>query len=154
MKTGHSLSAPDLNPHIKTMNQPVADTIHRLLDLTNQPPQGQNDIDQLVALLDELAFLSHRIAYEFDETEYSDPPEKDLHAYLRIAQAWVPKEVGEFPLDATVDLAELLMDMADLKWRFDHTSEDDALFYFELGYRSHWGHHLRGLQKSLHEWLW
>jgi hypothetical protein len=52
------------------------------------------------------------------------------------------------------DLAELADDMEAIHWRFQHTSEADALFHYQLGFYSHWGHHLRSLQMALHEWYW
>lgn len=67
-------------------------------------------------------------------------------------QGW--RDGDKNALNAVEDLSELIDDMEEFQWRFNNTSEADALFYYELGFMSHWGYHLRSLQKSLHEWYW
>lgn len=133
------------------MTHPVAAAIDRFLVLTEEATLTTADHGKLIALLDELAWLAHTIEFAFDETEYDDPPEPNLHRSVEIARVWVPAGIEENVI-AVDDLSGILDDLSEIRWRFDHTSEADALFYFQLGFQSHWGHHLRSLQKILHEW--
>ena len=46
-------------------------------------------------------------------------------------------------------LADITRDFEQVLWRFEHTSVDDALWHLDLGYRTHWGYHMRSLQLFL-----
>lgn len=53
--------------------------------------------------------------------------------------------------DAVDDLADVIIELRDVEWRFEHTSEADALWTLENGFRTHWAAHARWLQVSLFE---
>lgn len=48
--------------------------------------------------------------------------------------------------DAVDDLAEIACRLYEIAWRFQNTSDDDALRVFATGYRHDWRSHLRALQ--------
>lgn len=133
--------------------------VKRFLDLAIMGPSPINDIKKLAMALDELAWLSHQIEFIFDETEYPEPPRFDSSETYTYASKWIPtdKEYGEssdLAFFAVIDFSEMIDDFIKVQWRFDNTSESDALFYYQLGYQSHWGHHMRSLQKFIHNWYW
>jgi len=136
------------------MTHPVAAAIDRFVVLAEGAATMTADHGKMIALLDELAWLAHTIELAelaFDETEYDDPPESNLRRSNEIARVWIPAGIEERD-GAVDDLSGILDDLIEIRWRFDHTSEADALFYFQIGFWSHWGHHLRSLQKILHDW--
>jgi hypothetical protein len=44
------------------------------------------------------------------------------------------------------DITDIAIELYDASWRLDHTSADDALWYFSNSYSTHWEQHLRKLQ--------
>ena len=61
----------------------------------------------------------------------------------QIAEAKI--EVG----DTIDDITDIAIELYDVMRRFDHTSADDALWYFNNSYSTHWEQHLRELQLCL-----
>ena len=51
--------------------------------------------------------------------------------------------------DAIDDVADIAIELYEVLCRFDHTSTDDALWYFSNSYSNHWEQHLRELQLYL-----
>jgi hypothetical protein len=114
--------------------------------------------------LDRLALLQHDVSYTFDERDYPDAPGKDYKAMRELLGPRFP-ELGFYNIpgsitqhiadtdvnvgDAIDDLADIAIELYEVLWRFDHTSTDDALWYFEFSYTSHWEQHLRDLQLFL-----
>jgi hypothetical protein len=49
------------------------------------------------------------------------------------------------------DIAEIAEDMLEVKWLWENTSVENALWQFRWGYENHWGAHLRYLQLYLFE---
>ncbi|MBE2190075.1 MAG: hypothetical protein IAE98_11455 [Candidatus Kapabacteria bacterium] len=133
--------------------------VKKLLDLAIIGPSKTNDIGKLAIVLDELAWLSHRIQLNFDETEYPEPPRFDSSETYTYASKWIPNdnddsESSYLAFIAAMDFSEIIDDFRVIEWRFNNTSESDALFHYQLGYQSHWGHHMRSLQKFIHNWYW
>ena len=133
--------------------------VQRLLYLAITGPLTTDDIEKLAMALDELAWLSHRIELNFDETEYPEPPRFDSSETYAYASKWIPDHKGgggnsDLAFLAVMDFSEIIDDFRVIEWRFDNTSESDALFHYQLGYQSHWGHHMRSLQKFIHDWYW
>ncbi len=114
--------------------------------------------------LDQLAYLQHDISYTFDEREYPDTPRKDYPELRLIVSSRFP-QLGFYNMphsvtgeiagtsidvgDALDDITDIAIELYDVLWRFAHTSADDALWYFEFSYSSHWETHLRELQLCL-----
>ncbi|MFN7134579.1 MAG: DUF5063 domain-containing protein, partial [Myxococcales bacterium] len=53
--------------------------------------------------------------------------------------------------DAIDDIVDIANDLQQVVWRWETTSEADALWHFRFSFTSHWGAHLRALQLYLHE---
>jgi hypothetical protein len=133
---------------------------------------SRSDLDAIEALesaLDALVGCVHGIQFKFDESDHPEPPANDSDStYKRVSKRFptfgyyntpldVSEKVAETELavgDAVSDVAEICDDLQEILWRFENTSEADALFHFQLGYRSHWGRHLRELQLYVHDLHW
>ena len=114
--------------------------------------------------LDRLALIQHDISYTFDERDYPDTPRKDYNVLRKVVSAHfhdlgyyntpssITQQLGEAEIevgDAIDDLTDIAIELYDVLWRFDHTSADDALWYFTNSYSTHWEQHLRELQLCL-----
>ena len=118
----------------------------------------------MIRVLDELAWLAHQIRHEEtagdDEPSYEEPVRDHWTASTRKAAAWVGHVGSDDRADCeriecpAPDLSEIIDDLALIQWRFRSTSEADALFHYKLGFMTHWGHHLRRVQRALHAWYW
>ena len=51
--------------------------------------------------------------------------------------------------DALDDIADIAQGLAEVEWRFEHTTENDALRSFWFSYDVHLRSHIRGLQSFL-----
>ncbi|WP_295402254.1 hypothetical protein [uncultured Thiocystis sp.] len=145
-------------------SHPVADAVDRFLVLMDTEPSAPPDLEPLIRALDELAWLAHQIRREEtecdDEPDVEEPSRDDWRASFRKAAAWVrqvradDRAGREEIVCPEVDLSEIIDDLELIQWRFRSTSEADALFHYELGFMTHWGHHLRTVQWALHAWCW
>jgi hypothetical protein len=114
--------------------------------------------------LDRLALLQHEVSYTFDERDYPDAPRKDYSTLRAVVAPRFPElgyynipgsvtqRIGEAELhvaDAIDDIADIARDLYEVQWRWEHTSHDNALWYFTNSYSMHWEEHLRGLQLCL-----
>lgn len=158
------------NRVLLAMPSVLVERIRDVLGVVEDASRPESEaIEALEAALDGLVECVHGIRFEFDSTEYPEPPRKDPKAtYQRVAQRYpsfglynMPRAVSdkisttELTVgDAVSDVAEICDDLQEILWRFQHTSEADALFHFQLGYRSHWGRHLRELQLYVHDLYW
>ena len=148
----------------------VKTAIQDYLNVITSNEDGETErIQKLILCLDELAVLSNKVDYTFDERDYPDPPERDYKALRDCIGKLFPslgfynspsdisEEVGKSAIaigDAIDDMADIAGDLKEVVWRFDNTSENDALFHLQLYFRSHWGMHLRSLQLYLHDYFW
>lgn len=130
--------------------------------LVNLVDQGAEDPEQrLEELLDELAWRTHGLP--FDESRLSDakPPGSSHQDWRERVLARFP-DFGRYPgfpafeadpepctMDAVDDVADILRDLEEVRWHWDHTSVDTALWHLDFGRRHHWGYHLRHLQVYL-----
>lgn len=143
--------------------------INNFLDLILGHNSKLEDLNELIFALDRLAISSHKIEYKFDETDYPDNSSFDLSAIRKKVDKRFPdlgsyniaidvcEKIGESEIatgDAIDDLTDITLDLLRVRWRFENTSNNDALWHFELSFRSHWGRHLRDLQLYLHELYW
>jgi len=116
------------------------------------------DVGWLIQALDQLAYLVHGIEYEFEGIDYPGPPDQPHSQISTQAETWLRglrmEETEDILSTAADDLAGIIDDYESIGWRFSNTPEADALREFELGFRTHWGHHLRTLQSTLHDWYW
>lgn len=125
----------------------------------------EENVVSLVRTLDALALAMHDVAPAVDKTEHPDPPlwpyecrralacERFPHLGHYNAAGSVSESPGESDLvvgDAIDDIADIAGDLADAVWRWERTSEADALWHLQESFRYHWGQHLRGLQLYLY----
>jgi hypothetical protein len=65
----------------------------------------------------------------------------------------ITQDIGESKVlvgDGIDDIADILLDLKAVLWRFNNTSVDDALWDLKQSFQYHWGLHLRELQLYLH----
>ncbi|MFO1394794.1 MAG: DUF5063 domain-containing protein [Steroidobacteraceae bacterium] len=152
------------------MASAVLQQIREVLEVVEDTSRSESDsIEALEAALDRLAAGVHTVWFELDSADYPDPPSEDpTSLHQRVAQRFPSFGYYNTPLDtshkisetelavgdAINDIAEICGDLRENIWRFQNTSEADALFHFQLGYRSHWGRHLRELQLYVHDRHW
>ena len=127
------------------------------LVVNEEPPS----VGELSKALDRLAMAYHDApGGEAAETE-DEPPKAD---YTQIYQALGQRfpDLGLYgstdPLaldgdltigDAIDDLADIVVDLREVVWRFDVLGAQDAYWYLNLMH-FHWGAHLRELARYLH----
>lgn len=147
-------------------NSEIYRSVSEFLEIVEQ---GKDTVEQnekyLILALDCLALAYSSVAYKFDETDFPDPPKIDAMELRSIISKRFPNyglynlpceittKIGETEIivgDAIDDIADITTDMQEIKWRWNNTSIDDALWHFRFGYRSHWGNHLRNLQFYLY----
>lgn len=124
----------------------------------------EEDIRRLIAALDKLAYSKAGLSYEFDDTDYPDPPgadtvtEEDIQkrfptlGWYNVARN-ISKNIENHDMmcgDAIEDICDIAVQLSEVVWRFENTSNNDAMFFCIDTY-SHWGRHLRELQLYLHD---
>lgn len=118
----------------------------------------QNDtaLEELRRSLAGLYAYCVNINYEFDEVSYPDSPDIDYNAiretvavnfpdfgYYYTLSTFNPYEEPELHMgDAIDDLADIISDLLETKWRYDNNGEADALWYLELNFISHFEQHI------------
>lgn len=147
----------------------MIDAIKKYLSVLESNGPEDQAIELIMASLDELAFLAHSISYAQDDNDYPDPPGINHKATMEKARKRFPSlgfynvagdisdNIAESEIhvgDAISDIAEIADDLANIIWYFENTSLDNAKFYYQLGFRSHWGWHLRSVQLYLHDHWW
>ena len=149
--------------------QEIRDAIDEFIALVEDDASPAEDrLQRLRRALDHLALLQHDVAYTFDEGDYPDAPDTDYNALRQLVSAHFP-ELGYYNMpgsitqhisatdidvaDAIDDIADITRELYEVRWRWEHTSVDDALWYFKDMYFLHWEAHLRGLQLCLQRLL-
>jgi hypothetical protein len=108
---------------------------------------AKEHMQRLRRSLDRLALLQHDVSYTFDERDYPDAPRKDYNAMRQLVSPHFPdlgyynvpscvtQEIAQTGIDvgdAIDDIADIAIELCEVLWRFNHTSIDDALWYFEF----------------------
>jgi hypothetical protein len=139
----------------------IENTIDEFLEIIDNKLFPANE-KEFIKSLDNLALSTNYLNdIVFDETEYPDEPKliyneiREIinkkfpnHGYYNIPSK-ITEEIADAEIivgDAIDDICDLYIDMKRIKWRFENTSQMDALWNFQFGYNSHWGWHLRDLQ--------
>lgn len=128
-------------------------------------PREDENLRKLADILDDLIALGRNTPHRFDDDQ-PDPPERDLARWAAVAARRFPSLGGGYniPVDITRsiadtelacghaidDLGDIAGDLSEVLWRFEHTSDDDALWHFRWGYENHWGKHASDLRWYLH----
>ena len=107
-------------------------------------------IDVLKKLLVGIYSEFLNLEFEFDETDYNEEPDFDWYSMVLDSNKMEPDiEIGIG--DEIDDLIDIIKDLLAVKWRMENTSENDALWHFELSMRTHSEQHLVDLLKRLKE---
>ena len=100
------------------------------------------------------------IDYEYDDKDYPDFKKVKLpniienvkynfpnfgfyHKVLNVHE--LNKDAENAVGDAIDDLSDIIFDLLEIKWRKENNSENDALWFFELIFRSHTQQHIISL---------
>ncbi|WP_298547995.1 DUF5063 domain-containing protein [uncultured Aquimarina sp.] len=98
-----------------------------------------------------------------DEKEYPEPPDFNFEKISNTLRSNFP-ELGFYQMildpfemtkpdnglgDANDDLSDIIKDLMEVQWRFQNTSEIDAIWYFEFIMRNHSERHVVNLLKTL-----
>lgn len=149
--------------------QDIKSAISQFLSIVIGHDKQQEDLGKLISSLDELVYLVRFVGDVFDETEFPDPPETDYPAIRKAIKKRFPtldwynmatyiaektEEAELFQRDAIDDLVDIVSDLQKIVWRFENTSENNALWHFEFGYMNTWGRTARFLQLYLHDFWW
>jgi hypothetical protein len=141
-----------------------------VLDLLKLLENGERknpiEIESLELALDKLALASHFLGdFPEDENEYPETPIRDYSRWRELIgklfhslgyyniPSTISVRVGEAEMhtgDAVDDLADIANELSDFAWRWQNNNENDALWYFQFSFETHWGNHLRNLQMYLH----
>ena len=140
--------------------------INEFTDFALDGTHQENSLQDLIKKLDELPFLLYSSEFEFDEKDYPDPPEIEYQKIRKQIELKFPElgyykipEFDEYSLestgelivgDAIDDVTDIVIDLLEIEWFFQNTSEADALWHLDTSYRAHWGKHLRELQLYLY----
>jgi hypothetical protein len=125
---------------------------------TQEAPPSER---RLAQVLDQIASASHDIA-EGEPAEGGRKPPREIEPSPHLLARRFPDlgvyavvgpldAVGtpSYPGDAADDLSDLVRDMRETVWRFEHNGEADACRFLSL-HRFHWERHLRDLALYLH----
>jgi hypothetical protein len=150
---------------VTTSPEEIKDATREFIALIEDDGLTSDDrISRLRRSLDRLAFVQHGVDYTFDKRDYPDTPRRDYNALRQVVAARfpelgyynIPSSVTQQIAEARIDVADAIDDITDIAtelydvlWRFEHTSPDDALWYFSHSYSTHWEEHLRELQLCL-----
>jgi len=116
--------------------------------------------------LDRLALAYHFTEALTDDATSPDAPDVDGVKLRKRVESCFPelgyynealhitRHLGESALgigDAIDDLVDIATELRQVLHHWENTSEAAALWHFRFGFEVHWGLHLRGLQRYLHE---
>lgn len=149
---------------IRRQTMDVKSAVESFLTVVCSPTCDQGDrIRRLKVCLDELALLANTTQYIADEADYPNPPRANPASWDKVEKLFpslgfynvalgIPERRSKtLGVNAIEDIVDIAGDLAEVLWRMENTSTDDALFHFQLTFQSHWGVHLRCLQLYLHD---
>lgn len=141
--------------------------IDRIVEFgTNEKLESENKTLEIQRLLVGIYDEYLKVETEFDETDYEEPINLDYDGMRSIVTEHFP-EFGWYHSvweshkinknaelttgDSIDDLTDIIKDLIEVQWRFDNTSEKDAIWNFEFSMRTHLEQHLVDLLKYLKE---
>ncbi len=151
----------------------LINSINDFFDVVHSDMENAERIRALIRALDFLAIQYHQIEPAVDESNYPDiePPKRTFEkkydaTYQMIGRQFpnlgyynevdeINDKIAETKIsigDAIDDLTDIYNELKNVMWYFDNSSDNHALSYFEMSYRTHWEKHLRGLQLCLYDW--
>ena len=148
------------------ITEEIYHVISRFLNLIEQGTDHElGNAQMLEKTLDELALAVHFVGDEFDSSNFDAPKQNPAELWMLVEQRFpqlgfynMPGNLYDSIADSDIvvgsaidDIVDIAIDLTEVLWRWKNTSEQDALWHFKFGYRSHWGAHLRSLQSYLYE---
>jgi len=142
--------------------------IERYLSLTLGDNEPDHDRLQVLAwALDDLLLGLRSFPTAEPTEDDAEPPQMDHQSVHAEVGRRFP-ELGFYPAadpldleseevlvgDAVDDAADIAIDLAEVIWRWDHLSKDDAAWCLHFGFKTHWGQHLMDLRRHLHALMW
>lgn len=121
--------------------------------LQEQTPFSENE-KIITELLASIQFYFHQITDNYDEMNYSDPPENEhssIKKYICInfqdLESYnIPEDVtnknGKSKMqvsNAVNDLSDIIDYLIKIKWYFGKTSKNNGIFHFKNQYSTHFG---------------
>ncbi|WP_159948028.1 DUF5063 domain-containing protein [Polaribacter septentrionalilitoris] len=141
--------------------------IDRIVEFgTNEKLESENKTLEIQRLLVGIYYEYLKVETEFDETDYEEPINLDYDGMRNIVtehfpefgwyhSVWESHKINEnaelITGDSIDDLTDIIKDLVEVQWRFDNTSEKDAIWNFEFSMRTHLEQHLVDLLKYLKE---
>lgn len=137
----------------------------QFLDLVvNGRGEERENVEALELLLDMLAWMQH-LNEPISEEVDAEPPEREFDKMRALIGEQYPSfEPYEAPVDPTrpksettrrhavEDLADIACELFEVAWRFQNTTEADALRVFAHGYAQRWRTSLRRVQWYISAW--
>jgi len=126
---------------------------------------ADENLRELALCLDQLALAYRFVKNDFEELDYPSAPSSDYNRLCELARERFPdfgwyqqlsnievqnEEAAILTHDALDDIADIALALDEVRWCWENTSHDDAMWHFKFGYESHWGDHLRHLQLYVH----
>lgn len=155
-----------MNDAICEMNRDeIKSVVQEFFEAIEGELPAQERIARLELALDRLAVAVHFADYTFDEGDYPDAVTRDYADVREVVTRNFPNlgfynnaldisdKLAETSLamgDSIDDICDIAGDLEEVRWCWENTSVDDALWHFEQSFNSHWGKHLRDLQLYLH----
>ena len=142
--------------------QDIRLALRGFLELLESADQ-QAKIETLELWLGQLAFLQHFIENIPPDDKLPTLPARDTAYWAKLIATHFPTlgnynitvsaETDAFDLstgNAVDDLAEIAAEISECIQRWESYGENHALWYFRVGYQTHWEKRLRNLQHYLH----
>jgi hypothetical protein len=139
--------------------------IEDFLDLIDKGTESiDNNEETLGLVLDRLALASHFIAYNFDDKDYEEAPDRDSKMLRQLITSRFPNfryynspeevtlNISKTKIvvgDAIDDIIDITVELSNVMWCWKNTSIEDALWHFKNRFDTHWELHLRDLQLYL-----
>ncbi len=140
--------------------QDIRLALRGFLELLESADQ-QAKIETLELWLGQLAFLQHFIDDIPANDKLFDLPAHDTAHWMKLIATHFPSLGNDIPAtisgdfdlstgNAVEDLAEIAAEIFECVQRWEIYGENHALWYFKVGYQTHWERRLRNLQRYLH----
>jgi len=149
--------------HVLCRKMSLRDKIKEFVDFIDNPSEDNKDA-KLLRLADQILFFFAETPDRYDDNDYPDTPKHDYQSKRKEVSNkfcgygfynlpdMVSNNIANTEIqvgDAIDDIVDLYHDFCKFIWRYENTSQDDAIWYFQNPDRLHWEEHLRNLQYYL-----
>ena len=143
----------------------IRNLIYRITEFGTHPSvESKDKIKEIQRLLVEVYAMYLNLQVDVDINDYGEVPDVDYNTIRKNAEAnfpefglyhslWESHKLNKDPDvvtgDAIDDISDIIKDLLEVKWRFENTSEQDALWTFQNLMRIHSEQHLVDFLKYL-----